>query len=80
DERRDVVGDKTAGGAAVAGQLADWGGQTPAFAVTVGAGVVATVMSWSSSQMLSRAEEGSALAHLDLGPVELGEQDCPAQI
>lgn len=27
-------------GAAVAGQLADWGGHTPAFAVTVGAGVL----------------------------------------
>lgn len=43
-------------GAALAGQLADWGGQTPAFAVTVGAGVMATVVSWSAAGLLDRAE------------------------
>ncbi|MDT0202876.1 MFS transporter [Nocardioides sp. AE5] len=43
-------------GAAIAGQLADWNGQRPAFAVTVAAGVVAVLVSWSSSRLLTRAE------------------------
>ncbi|MDF8265621.1 MFS transporter [Luteipulveratus flavus] len=42
-------------GAAVAGRLADWGGHTPAFAVTVCAGVLAVAVSWSGGRLLSRA-------------------------
>jgi predicted MFS family arabinose efflux permease len=42
-------------GAAIAGQLADWGGQTPAFAVTVAAGVVAVLVSWGSRRLLARS-------------------------
>lgn len=71
-------------GAAVAGQLADWGGQTPAFAVTVGAGVVATLLSWSCARMLGRAEsraaEPSTGRGIDVGAVELGEQDGTVQV
>ncbi|KRF15776.1 MFS transporter [Nocardioides sp. Soil796] len=44
-------------GAAIAGRLADWGGQTPAFAVTVAAGVVAVVVSWGGSRVLTRTAE-----------------------
>ncbi|KQY63760.1 MFS transporter [Nocardioides sp. Root140] len=44
-------------GAAIAGRLADWGGQTPAFAVTVAAGVVAVVVSWGGSRVLARTAE-----------------------
>jgi predicted MFS family arabinose efflux permease len=43
-------------GAAIAGRLADWGGHTPAFAVTVAAGVLATAVSWGAGRILSRAE------------------------
>lgn len=42
-------------GAAVAGRLADWGGHTPAFAVTVAAGAVAVVLSWAGRGVLARA-------------------------
>lgn len=42
-------------GAASAGRLADWGGHTPAYAVTVGAGVAAVVVSWACARMLTRA-------------------------
>lgn len=41
-------------GAAIAGQLADWGGQTPAFAVTVAAGVIAVLVSWGARTVLHR--------------------------
>ncbi|NYG58208.1 MFS family permease [Nocardioides daedukensis] len=47
-------------GAGIAGQLADWGGQTPAFAVTVGAGVVAILVSWGGSSVVTRSEEAAA--------------------
>ncbi|EWT07397.1 MFS transporter [Intrasporangium chromatireducens Q5-1] len=43
-------------GAAIAGRLADWGGHTPAFAVTVGAGVLAVLVSWSGAATLTRAD------------------------
>lgn len=43
-------------GAAVAGRLADWGGHTPAYTVTVGAGVTAVLVSWGCCRVLSRAE------------------------
>nr|WP_223128764.1 MFS transporter [Terrabacter sp. MAHUQ-38] len=42
-------------GAAAAGRLADWGGHTPAYAVTVGAGVAAVVVSWGCGRVLTRA-------------------------
>lgn len=42
-------------GAAVAGRLADHGGQTPAFAVTVAAGVVAVLVSWGGRRLLASA-------------------------
>ncbi|HET7327961.1 MAG TPA: MFS transporter [Nocardioidaceae bacterium] len=43
-------------GSSVAGRLADWGGHTPAFAVTVVAGGLASVLAWSSAPRL-RAEQ-----------------------
>lgn len=42
-------------GAAVAGRLADWGGHTPAYTVTVVAAGVALVVSWSSQRVLRSA-------------------------
>lgn len=42
-------------GAAVAGQLADWGGETPAYAVTVAAGAVAVLVSTLGKGTLQRA-------------------------
>lgn len=42
-------------GAAVAGRLADWGGHTPAFAVTVAAGAVAVTLSWAGRGTLTRS-------------------------
>jgi MFS family permease len=39
-------------GAAVAGRLADWGGHTPAYAVTVAAGVLAVAISWAGGSTL----------------------------
>ncbi|GAA6524797.1 MFS transporter [Intrasporangium sp. DVR] len=41
-------------GAAVAGRLADWGGHTPAYAVTVAAGALAVAISWSGAPLLGR--------------------------
>ena len=46
-------------GAAAAGRLADWGGHTPAYAVTVVAGGVAVLVSWSCARVLSAAESPS---------------------
>jgi MFS family permease len=43
-------------GAALAGRLADWGGHTPAYAVTVGAGAAAVLVSWACRRVLERAE------------------------
>lgn len=43
-------------GAAVAGALADWRGHTPAFAVSVAAGVLAVSLSWGFRRMLERAD------------------------
>jgi MFS family permease len=43
-------------GAALAGRLADWGGHTPAYAVTVGAGAAAVLVSWGARRVLERAE------------------------
>lgn len=47
-------------GAAVAGQLADWGGQTPAFGVTVAVGLVAVLVSWGARRVLERANAHAA--------------------
>lgn len=47
-------------GAAVAGRLADWGGPTPAYAVTVAAGALAVVLSWGARSVLARAEDSAA--------------------
>lgn len=46
-------------GAAVAGRLADWGGHTPAYAVTVGAAALAVLLSWAATGILrSHQREG----------------------
>ncbi len=42
-------------GASVAGQLADLGGETPAFAVTVAAGILAMTLSWGGVRTLRSA-------------------------
>jgi len=42
-------------GAGVAGRLADWGGHTPAYAVTVVAGALALVLAVSAHRVLTRA-------------------------
>jgi len=44
-------------GAAVAGRLADWGGHTPAYAVTVAAGALAVAISWTARRTLARSLE-----------------------
>lgn len=44
-------------GAAIAGQLADWGGQTPAFGVTVAAGAIAVLVSWGGGRLLTGAAD-----------------------
>lgn len=43
-------------GAAVSGRLADWGGATPAYAVTVTAAALAVVVSWGWGSLLVRSE------------------------
>lgn len=43
-----------AAGAAIAGRLADWNGQTPAFAVSVSAGVLAVLLAATAGRVLSR--------------------------
>jgi hypothetical protein len=45
-----------AAGSSIAGRLADWGGHTPAFAVTVAAGVLATALALAAAPRL-RAEQ-----------------------
>jgi MFS family permease len=47
-------------GSAIAGRLADWGGHTPAFAVTVGAGLLATVVASSAGPVLRRKQAAAA--------------------
>ena len=49
-------------GAAVAGRLADWGGHTPAYAVTLAAGALAVLLSWAGHGTLTRALRGGARA------------------
>ena len=44
-------------GAAVAGRLADWGGHTPAYAVTVAAGALAVAIGWAGYRTLARSLE-----------------------
>lgn len=44
-------------GAAVAGRLADWGGHTPAYAVTVAAGALAVAISWTARRTLAGSLE-----------------------
>jgi MFS family permease len=52
-------------GAALAGRLADWGGHTPAYAVTVGAGAAAVIVSWGSRRVLERAGTRPETARVD---------------
>ena len=47
-------------GAALAGRLADWGGHTPAYAVTVGAGAAAVLVSWGARRVLERASSAGS--------------------
>jgi MFS family permease len=47
-------------GSAMAGRLADWGGHTPAFAVTVGAGLLAAVVASSAGPVLRRKQAAAA--------------------
>lgn len=47
-------------GSAVAGRLADWGGHTPAFAVTVGAGVLATAVATCAAPTLRARQAATA--------------------
>ena len=47
-------------GSAVAGRLADWGGPTPAFAVTVGAGLLATVVATTAAPTLRAKQTATA--------------------
>ena len=49
-------------GAAVAGRLADWGGHTPAYAVTVAAGVLAVIVSLAGRSALGTAARPRATA------------------
>ena len=44
-------------GAALAGRLADWGGRTPAYAVTVVAAALAVALSWAASSILRGAHD-----------------------
>ncbi|MEO6998770.1 MAG: MFS transporter [Terracoccus sp.] len=46
-------------GAALAGRLADWGGHTPAYAVTVGAAAGAVLLSWACTGILRRSQRES---------------------
>ncbi|MGH3506150.1 MAG: MFS transporter, partial [Nocardioidaceae bacterium] len=46
-------------GSSVAGRLADWGGHTPAYAVTVVAGLSATVLAVSAAGVLGAAQSAS---------------------
>jgi hypothetical protein len=46
-------------GSSVAGRLADWGGHTPAYAVTVVAGLSATVLAVSAARVLGAAQSAS---------------------
>lgn len=48
-------------GAALAGRLADWGGHTPAYAVTVVAAALAVALSWAASGILRTSETSAAL-------------------
>lgn len=53
-------------GSALAGRLADWGGHTPALAVTVGAAALAGVVAWAGGRVLDRAAaaaSGTASQH-----------------
>ena len=43
-------------GSSVAGRLADWGGHTPAFAVTVSAGALATILALAAGATLRKAQ------------------------
>jgi MFS family permease len=44
-------------GSSIAGRLADWGGQTPAFAVTVAAGALATLLTLAAASTLRREQD-----------------------
>ncbi|HET7303014.1 MAG TPA: MFS transporter, partial [Segeticoccus sp.] len=48
-----------AAGSSLAGQLADWGGHTPAFAVTVLAGSIATVAALAGARPVRRARRAA---------------------
>ena len=44
-------------GSSIAGRLADWGGHTPAFAVTVTAGLLATLLTLAGAGTLRRTQD-----------------------
>jgi MFS family permease len=52
-----------AAGSSLAGRLADWGGHTPAYAVSVTAGLLATVLAVSSMRRLRAAQARTAQPH-----------------
>jgi MFS family permease len=52
-----------AAGSSLAGRLADWGGHTPAYAVSVAAALLATVMAVSSVRRLRAAQSRTAQLH-----------------
>jgi MFS family permease len=58
-------------GSAIAGRLADWGGHTPAFAVTVGAGLLATAVAASAGPVLRREQDAAAQAAAAAVPAAL---------
>ena len=49
-------------GSSVAGRLADWNGHTPAFAVTVSAGLLATLLATAASSRLARVQRSAGAA------------------
>jgi MFS family permease len=52
-----------AAGSSLAGRLADWGGHTPAYAVSVAAGLLATVLAVGSMRRLREAQSHTAQLH-----------------
>jgi predicted MFS family arabinose efflux permease len=51
-------------GSSIAGRLADWGGHTPAYAVTVAAGALATLLALGSVRLLAAAQSHPAQPQL----------------
>lgn len=67
-------------GAALAGRLADWGGHTPAYAVTVGAGGAAVLVAWTCRRVLEKAERPASVEPVadDAGDPAPGPSTAPA--